>query len=570
MVSAEPKEVIASVLVAVGIQRVISVDDSYSNGSAKIDLDDLMTALLSLGDTERASLTEPLGFVVTEELVFRRRFKEYWDQASDAQRQSFHGQVRSANNTVSVENAEVDLAGIEHLPGLFGPFNFREMNLVDWRTQSPAIYTESLGQKTLILFDEDFKREGASDTEGLNLIKDALAQTTEDSVVCCLLSHKYHEDTLHTAWKALCDANGFSQGRVIVIPKELLINKPALFASLVKLAAVAPSYEALRNEIREIVKKSVEVAEKELAELNLIDLDRMVFRASTREGVWEPDTLFRIFSVFQTRESRKKALASDALRTQSADLRRISALDTPDDSPETGAVWEINRLENYEEANVLNELHRPIDVGDVFQKGSKKYILIGPPCDLMVRAGGWRGTTSDLVKEVILAEVTSRPPALGVGWKVDFFDNGHATFVDFKKTFSAKLACLDLCVFNADGTAKLSTNSTPPVLLIPTWEKRHGVLVDQLRGMITQYNRISPQASQRQDVERLLTRGDSAGVLGGKIEIGTETLTMNFKRVCRLLPPRSTALVKAYGAFLNRDAFEHPYGAMEPPVQTVN
>jgi hypothetical protein len=295
-----------------------------------------------------------------------------------------------------------------------------------------------------------------------------------------------------------------------------------------------------------------------------------VFQASTREGVWEPDTLLRIFSLFQNRESRKTALASGALRTSSADLRRISKLDTPDDSPETGAVWDINRLENYEEANVLNELHRPIDVGDVFQKGTKQYILIGPPCDLMVRAGGWRGTTSDLVKEVILAEVTSRLPAHGVGWKVDFFDNNHAMFVDFKKTFSAKLACLDLCVFKADGTAKLSTNSTPPVLLIPTWEKRHAVLVEQLRGMIAQYNRISPQASQRQDVERLLTRGDSAGVLSGKIEIGTETLTMNFKRVCRLLPPRSTALVKAYGAFLNRDAFEHPYGAMEPPVQTVN
>jgi hypothetical protein len=570
MVSAEPKEVIASVLVAVGIQRVISVDDSYSNGSPKIDLDDLMTALLSLEEAERAALTEPLGFVAPEELVFRRRFKEFWDEASDEQRQTFHGQVRRENNTAVVENTEVDLAGIERLPGLFEPFNFREMNLLDWRTQRPAIYTESLGQKTLILFDEDFTREGASDTEGLNLIKDALAQTTEDSVVCCLLSHKYHEDTLHTAWKELCEANGFNQGRVIVIPKELLINKPALFASLVKLAAVAPSYEALRHEIREIVKKSTEVAENELAELNLIDLDRMVFRASTREGVWEPDTLFRIFSVFLNRENRKTALASDTLRTKSADLRRISGVDTPDDSPETGAVWEINRLENYEEANVLNELHRPIDVGDVFQKGSKNYILIGPPCDLMVRGSGWRGTTSDLVKEIILAEITSRQPPPGVGWRVDFFDSSHAMFVDFKKTFSAKLNCLDLCVFNADGAAKLSTSSVPPVLLIPAWEKRHGVLLGQLKGMMTQYNRISPQASQRQEIEHLLTRGDGAGVLTGKITIDTETLTMNFKRICRLLPPRATALVKAYGAFLNRDAFEHPYGAAEPPVRKVN
>ena len=180
MVSADPREMIASVLEAVGIQRVISVDDSYSNGAPKINLDDLMTALLSLTETERASLTEPLGFVAPEELMFRRRFREFWDQATDEQRQSFHGQVRDANNTAFVENTEVDLAGIEHLPGLFEPFRFREMNLVDWRTQSSAIYTESLGQKTLILFDEDFKREGASDTEGLNLIKDALAQTTED------------------------------------------------------------------------------------------------------------------------------------------------------------------------------------------------------------------------------------------------------------------------------------------------------------------------------------------------------------------------------------------------------
>jgi hypothetical protein len=176
------------------------------------------------------------------------------------------------------------------------------------------------------------------------------------------------------------------------------------------------------------------------------------------------------------------------------------------------------------------------------------------------KVGRYRGNGgADAVKEVTLAEISDEDPGR-IGRLVDFFDNKAIAFVNFKKTVSVRLTCLDLCVFNIDGLAKFSLNDPPSELLIPAWEKRHGIIRKELEGILKKFSALNPNAKHRDQVARLLTRADNLEVFTGKLSLEKSNIELNFRRVARLLPPRSTALVKAYCEFLNRDAFEHTFG----------
>jgi hypothetical protein len=218
-------------------------------------------------------------------------------------------------------------------------------------------------------------------------------------------------------------------------------------------------------------------------------------------------------------------------------------------------------LENYEDAGPLNELHMPTDLGDIYERqGGRRYILIVPPCDLMVRTkGGYRGTDSDSIKEGTLAEIVESDPNNKLAWKLEYYNPTRATSVDFKKAFSVKLLCLDLCVFNSDGAATFKLNSSIPHLLIPAWAKRHNVVAKHLEQIIGTYRYIAPTGKQKGEVNRLLTKANNEMTFTGTIDPDANSIAMNFKRVGRLLPPRASALLKSYGEFLNRDAFEHAF-----------
>ena len=271
--------------------------------------------------------------------------------------------------------------------------------------------------------------------------------------------------------------------------------------------------------------------------------------------------MLRLLGIFHKRETLTRAMQDDDLRSASESIRRISGVSTPMSTPPSDALFNILHLENYEDSGPLNELHRPTDLGDIYERvGGRKYILILPPCDIMVRTkGGYRGSDSDLIKEGILAEIVDALPKGGLAWKLDYFLNRQSMFVDFKKAFSAKLLYLDLCVFNSDGSAKFKIQDPPAKLLIPAWMKRHQAVAKHLGKIVESYQYINPTGPQKDRINKLLTQADSESNLVGTINPDEGSIAMNFKRVARLLTPRSTALLKAYGEFLNRDAFDHSF-----------
>jgi hypothetical protein len=343
------------------------------------------------------------------------------------------------------------------------------------------------------------------------------------------------------------------------------------FVRLLKLASIASQCNALRKEAQKIVDAALTDAKTRVESISMYDLEEMVFRSSFEEGVWEPETLFRIFYLFHRSETRKQALQSGTLHALAGEVRELSQIATPSEAAPSHKIFAIQHSEIYESADYLNPLRRPTELGDIYEKdGGKRYILIAAPCDLMVRnTMGMRGETEDLLREAALAEITTKNKK-GRTWKLDFYDERTDYYVDLKKITFVKLWALDMCVFNDAGQAIFSLKDDPPKYLIHAWKLRFGIVGKFVKEILSQHERIKPTDAQRDDIVRLLTRISNEKLFTGKIDAEAQTLSFGFRRVARLRDSRSIALLSAYTSFLSRDAFEHPLETAQFPTELVN
>src|ERR1700730_6163804 len=554
MSKASPEEIVSSVLTAVGIKVVISVDDNYNSLP---DLADV-SAKVQLMENEFLRQRLPDGLFSEDPATLADRLKRLWETKSDEDRVKLLVALGLQNRN-DVETT--DAIALSKMPSLFASFDFRALGLPEWRAKVDAIVEECKTARTLVLFDEDLHKQGGTNDEGLKLMKEIFARTSADDLMGCLVSHNYHLSTVQDDWKRFAADNSLPQDRFSLIPKELLKDKPIEFAALIKLSAVTKQYVELLSQARKIFTDCVSVANEHIVGLTLYDLDKIVFQSSDREGVWEPDTLFRLLGIFHRGEMRKMALPDATLRKASSEIRRISGVATPSLMKASPDLFRVQHVENYEDADQLNQLHRPTELGDIYEDihTRRRYILIAPQCDLMVRTRlGFRGDKFDVLKDALLAQIVGEKPDEGLGWKLDFYSENDQ-FVDFKRTFVTRLIQLDLCVLNSDGSATFSGEADPATLLIPAWEKRSADITRYSNQLIAAYTGMDPREGQTEKVNDLLTRSNGDLPFPGTIDPAARRVQYNCKRVMRLLAPRSTALIGAYAKFLDRDAFEHTF-----------
>ena len=237
-------------------------------------------------------------------------------------------------------------------------------------------------------------------------------------------------------------------------------------------------------------------------------------------------------------------------------IRKLSEIATDSVKAPEHRIWPIQRLEMYEDSAYINALHLPIELGDIFERnGGRLFMLIAPPCDLMVRSKGRR---LDSMKEAILAEIIDEvsDERLSVTWELPQFDKTTKRYIDFKKTFSVRLSGLDLCVFNADGTSSITIDQPISGNLIPPWTARYAVLQQELKPIIKKIEANWKAVAIRSNLLNSLGI-DHDGMFVPTVKSSTHTLEYNFKRLARLLSPRSNALLTSYGQFISRSAFEH-------------
>jgi hypothetical protein len=548
---------IASLFNTLEIRRVISVDDLYVQDPTP---DDLIGLLTSAPEAAQAiPEIKDIDFAVDAD-IWGDRLRATWNEITRDRQIAILQQVR----TTVGDDQELDSMVGGTLAQLFSNYEFHPLTLKQWQAQKADLLDVTKMPNTVVLFDESFTKEGGSATAGLGLIQDAYVLCPDHKLVCGLLSQNYTIDREFEAWQQLAQDNHLEEHRFVLIAKEHLQKNLTGFATQIKLTVLNQQCKDLKDEAVEVLKKAHEEAAKELCAMNIYDFEHIVFRSSYREGIWEPDTLFRVFGLFHRGATRDFAKQSKTLATQAAAIRKVSSLPIPGVTTLPHTTWKIQRLELYEEADHLNNHYLPTDLGDIYQKtnGNKQFILLAQPCDLMVRNDKKPGRRPSMY-EATIAEILDEPtddPTASAELKYFSPETGSSVYVNFGRTHTIKLCVLDLCAFRTDGKAAIFIKDAVSSGVIPSWQRYYSVLQKDALKLLKDYEALKRTNKKEVALIALLTKANHKGAITADIDQQQGKIEYHIKRVRRLLQPRAGELLNKYAAYKSRDAFEHDFG----------
>ena len=444
-------------------------------------------------------------------------------------------------------NETDDVADVSILSQLIPEAKLVSLSPSQWEAQKDQLLLDSKDQRTLFLFDRDFSNAGGDSEGGIKIIASLLARNDTESLICGLLTHTVTPETQPQQWDALSKTHGIPRDRFVVIPKLHLSKAPILFAQTLKFAALSPDFTELKRKTKEIIAAAATAAADRVEAVSIYDLDHIVFQVSADEGLWEPDMLFRLHAMFHRLESRRLAHDGRALEAIAAKLRTVSGIPTRCDLlPTPDSAWALQREELYELDDHINRNHLPLELGDIFERvggdSVKKYILLGQPCDLMVRGDGKRHPE---LHRVPLAEVVPADKMPHYSEEMPYFDASPSKkwFVKLKTVHFVRGCLLDLCVFNQDGVARLAVDGNAPAGMRPAWTARHDILSRHWGRAVRKADMLAPVANESQAVTQVKQQvaRDLGGLLfdddlfkGSLAEAGgVRSVTYNCKRVGR-------------------------------------
>lgn len=571
------------------IKRVVCVDDQYDQQPSLSKFLDFYKFASEDFRSEDFSAFPGLQAIVLADpdLIRDRDLEKLWDGLTPKDQKRLFILIRTKVNSKN----DTDYA--QTLKKVFQPqvVELKELSLAQWRREKPQFLSEAKEVKTLFLFDRDFRSEGGAENEGETLIEDILVSGEEDTIMCGLLSHTFGIEEEHSRLEEYGKENKTNKDSFIFISKKQLRDNPLEFARRIKLTALSPKFKKLKEISSNIIEAAHSKAFKEVDKIDIYDFEHIIFQSSALEGIWEPDTLFRLFGIHHRSSAREMARSDDQLYELATNIRPISTVSIDSiDAPEH-LSWQIRKLELYENSDYINNLRMPIELGDIFdvklQNNLKRFILIAQPCDLMVRTSGKRKQTMTEVTfaEIIGLEDIQRKDEKGDPLDQDAFfelpyfaEDRTKRFVSFQKKYSIKLSIIDLCVYQGNGFAFLDINDPCPKRLIPTWESHYKDSIAKMKELIDQYEQINKacskllqeEAKQILDLTRarilalpevfLLDRNEKTSLFTGDIDLVRKIVSYNLKRSGRLCQEYSTALLAKFAAFLARDAFEHDFG----------
>jgi hypothetical protein len=574
------KAVINELFSIAGVKRVISIDDMNAIAAP---VEDALTLAQTLGpDDIKEIFGEYPAVTAVEDLEIRlSEIRKLWDNEGDDTRRVLLNRLRVRKAESERNNSEgrsvevVDENTFLELPSLFAESGLELMSLKQWRDKRDEILSPTM-VPTLLMVDEDFSKEdGGTRDAGLKIIREVMNAAPADKILCALLSHnpRYQAETLHESWKTLCQTEGLSQSRFVLIPKKLIRDHPMGFAWLIKLALLNGRVDELKTMATNILRSAEENARKRLDGIDIYDLDQILFRSSWQEGVWEPDTLFRVFGLLHHDETRTLAKENADLYKLTDAVRAISLVSTKYFAAPSYNTMALERLERYEPADYLNSHFIPIELGDIFQRtgdSTKRYILLAQSCDLMVRASGRR---NPFTNEGMLAEIVAGPikdQEKDSHGELQFLDESTDTqnFVSFKRTHSVRLTVLDMCAFNASGEASLELRAPCPDRAIPAWKVHYEKLVDELGKTVRRVEELTKNGVSGRTAGTLLARCSNSPLFVPTVDVARQKVSFTVKRVGRLRQSRAAALLSRYANFMARQAFDHDFGERKDEVTT--
>ena len=574
----------ATLLDSVDVSRVVVVDDAYMDGVARLLGICAEAGSAEAGSAEAAGLPHLGGieFGAPYEL-WSARVRSAWEGLAWPARRELLAAARrlesgSSGQLADGQSLEADQVGddlaVESLKQVLGSLGqaceFVTLSLGDWEDRREAMLVDEKAQRTLFFFDRryDDERPGTEE-KGFELIRAAQAGGAR---YCGLITHTVPVDGEYAAWRSMADEHGLERNGFVVVSKGRLNGEPPDyygFLGMLRVTALSGRYAEVRSMAWDIFKGSVEEAKSAMEDLSVVDFDRIVFASSRHEGVWEADTLFRVFGVLMGRAAGRRLHADATVSKAVATARRVSAM--PDGvagalgkQGQSAAALRMQRYEIYDASDELNAWHAPLGLGDIFRVDAegKEYILLAQPCDLVVRSKGLRNHEKDrLGRTAAVVEIARGDNKQGANWGALRFyeeETGDSAYANYGSAHQVLLAVLDLCVLQTDGRAAVDVEAECPDLLVKGWEKRARRLQKHFRKALDLQRDLA--AVELGSEAASLALPDASGTLRVEKAGSGGSVTYGIRRVMRLRQPWSGALLTDFAQYQARAAFEHEFG----------
>lgn len=563
------QDTIKLILTGVDIQKVVSVDDYYAKREIPFDaaVELFQTARLHR-DAEYSELI-PRDILDADESIWTRRLESYWS-----------GIPLSAQLTVMSELAVVtgtplsnDARDLSLLRTLVPEEMLITMTPTDWEQNWERVLADAHPKGGILcLFDQDLRLDNYPSDGGITLLKKLLGLRGDRHVICGLLTHTISEEAEPSEARRYAKDMDLSLDEFLPLSKERLRGDPMEFATGLKLTVMNYARKRLAKQVSDLAEAAGKQAQASMNEISIQDFEHIVVRSSEIEGIWEPETLFRLFDIFRYNAFREKALESttrtalyiniERLRT----LRNTKTASAQPDSP-SDLVYPIRHAELYDTGDLLNHAHQSVDLGDIFEIGEGKfYILLAQPCDLMIRSKpmGKRGIDIATLVRIQTYESEAAYPNAVTSYQLSHFalQPGPLAFVKFRSSFQISLNVLDLAVINDDGVCRIAMSKdieAEQLLLHEPWRQRVNNLRKFYKSTHSEFEKIrygSVSEYQKKALRHLVLCSDENIAL----EYSTEgTFEFGIRRVMRYRAPFSVHLLSAYYSFLSRNPQEHDY-----------
>ena len=604
-------------LTSIGISRIVVVDDEYSEDRPEVE--ELLGICTELQAGQAAELPhlDHIDFETDRE-IWAVRVRERWQNLGETERREVLERAHSLEEEGAPEDAgdgsseykvpppiptetdvpepeagdtpdaaapadSVDTRAAKSLKEILDGMEqceFMTLSLKEWKKRSDELLANETAATTVFLFDRDFRREQEdADNEGFKLVREVQGK---QGGYCGLISHTIPVGSEHEAWLQLAEEHSLMRDNFVVIAKDRLTGESPdhySFLRMLRLVALSGRCARVKSRAWSVFKASVTAAQVAVERLSVLDFDRIVLASSRREGVWEPDTLFRVFGILMRREARVGLYQDSEILPAVAEARRISAIpeevaDALGEEKPSQEALRIQRFEIYDSDETLSRFCLPLELGDIFETSAgRRFILLTQPCDLMVRKNGKRnyddkyGRTGALV-ELIVDHATSGAKE---SWQeVPFYnrDTGAPAYADFARVHQVQLAVLDLCALQEDGVAKIEIDAACPERLIEPWKKRYERLQSFFTTALARYEELGRK--QVTDELKLLALPVPSATIRLPVTVRGKTVGYDLKRVMRLRQPWSGVLLSAFSQYQSRAAFEHPFDHLLPMEGEAN
>lgn len=524
----------------IGITKVVWLDDLFEEKTRpnEVDIAQQVATALAAGTM---IAHEKLGDLTREDPAeeWARRIRE---RLSASEIDEFLTKIKTPDPVGNPpETTDYSPGELEEVVSSLGSTVHR-LGLTAWPREKDRLIEEGAGG--VFLVDREHRVGGERATVGDDIVKELVARCP-DEVMVIVLTHSVGPDGTEQLRQSLASELQVPIARLAVVSKRpadvSLTNgvRAAVRVSLTQLTC-----RVVTSRIATAMRKALDETEAALGKLPVSALDRAIFENSFIEGASEIDVVSRILlSRQRTAVDAHVVGALDEMHSPLARMRKLRLLEKLPDLPpaDTSLLTRWRRDEVFDLGKTLNALRAPLACGDVFTKdGTQKYfILLGQPCDLIVRADGHRA-----IDEAVLVRLaTSYNPAgasEGRFFEVPPLEGTERWALDFRSWVSVNLECLEWTCFNNDGRVIFSAGQDVPSGLLPGWEKR--------------FESAKNKFQEGRDYRLSLGDLPSAGATASATAV-----EFPYRRIARLRAPRAVGAYAAFNTFQARAAFDHDF-----------